>query len=147
MTYYLEDQPGISTWDQLAPMTPWTVVYDDEQHALLIRGAGAIAVQERPGAWRARHRRALHRLGFRRRARLDCAMWEWTPPQAAVREEVDRVFTVPATTASLQQLFALDLLLDARCVVVLRDVFGLTPADLHLAVLVDDEDEDWDEVG
>jgi hypothetical protein len=148
MTPHLNFLPKVDTWLQLQDsMAPWTGAEDLARSVLLIRGEDELYVLERTRAWRARHRRAMHRLGFRPRTVRDGAMWEWTPAEAELDAEVVRVFRKPepSSTPSARQVRALlaqHQLLDERAVVVLRDVFGLRTEDFRLVALIYDEDDE-----
>jgi hypothetical protein len=150
MTDYLEHLPSPETWDDLGhALTTYPYVYVASGPVLLMYDEVTIAVLERPTAWRARHRRGLHRLGFRPRTTAVGAMWEWSPPDDDVREEVGRADNLAglpdhAFIQFAREVLARDRLLSARCVVVLREVFALVPRNLRLIAVRDDAD-DWDE--
>ena len=149
MNLYLDDLPTLDDWEELGhAFASWTVAWDLSRRVLMLREDNLIALLEQPGAWRARHRRALHRLGFRPQTTPDGALWEWTPCADDVRAEVGRgphPRSENSVTARLMTRLAEDRLRGARCVAVMRDVFGLTPSEVRVADLDADDEDIWDE--
>jgi hypothetical protein len=134
-------------------LPPWTIAHDAQRSVLLMRSEDGLHVFEPQGAWRARHRRELHRLGLRsRRPPRGGRAWEWTVPAHVVNTEVNAQYVgsnsmsaVPVVRLLRTMLVTERLVLD-RAIVVLRDVFRLQPADVSITVLVvEDDDEDWPE--
>lgn len=141
----IEELAGPRDWaDIQQPRAPWEVAYTDDRSVLLFRGSDLLAVAERPRVWRARHRRELHRLGFRPRARPHCVMWEWTVPDDALKCEASQLrnndVAEPRVMHRLRTGFTRHRLLGERSVVVLRDVFRLTPTELRLCRPADEDD-------
>jgi hypothetical protein len=148
----LDELIDFDDWtDVRLSLAPWAVAHDGCRVALL-RDADTLAVLERDGAWRARHRRELHRLGFRSRPHPHGRIWEWTVPEQALQLERshqrgfgDSSLSLHPAVRRLRTALAQDRLLGERAVVVLRDVFRLTPADVRLSEPVTDDaaDDEW----
>jgi hypothetical protein len=150
----IDELTDFRDWTEIqVSLTPWTAASDDARSFLLMRGTYSLAVWERPRAWRARHRRELHRRGFRPRNSRNGVMWEWTVPEEHLRAEMSQQpwFSDAASPAlpvmqRLGRSIAHSRLLGERAVVVMRDVFRLAPADVLVLVPVEDEwayDNEW----
>ena len=130
-------------------LAPWTASYDTRRSLVLIRSEQGVHVHEPPGAWRARHRRQLHQLGFRaRRPPGGGQAWEWAVPEEEVKAADNERFDVGANSMSvvpvvvrLRRIMVTDRLVLDRAIVVLRDVFRLAPGEVRIAVPAEGSDE------
>ncbi|MCU1592214.1 MAG: hypothetical protein JWP11_3470 [Frankiales bacterium] len=145
---YDEVCDGFTDYQQLvAECAPMSLVYDAGETFVLLRGAVSVVVRDL-GTWRARHRRGLHRLGFRPVVSRGIAVWQWRPTDELIAEELRTKPALPddvATTAFLKTLNIIlvsDELLQDQALRVLRDVFRCPPSDLRLQVPQEHED-DW----
>jgi hypothetical protein len=94
----LDELTDFDDWtDVRLSLAPWTAAHDAHRSLVLLRSEQGVHVYEPPGAWRARHRRGLHRLGFRsRRPPRGGHAWEWTVPADVVEAEpTDVCIVVP----------------------------------------------------
>ena len=87
----LEELTDFDDWTSVRlSLEPWSMAYDERQTLRLVRSERSVHVYEPAGAWRARHRRQLHRLGFRARRPPGGGMaWEWAVPDDDVRSEIN----------------------------------------------------------
>jgi hypothetical protein len=154
----LDELTDFDDWtDVRLSLAPWTLAHDAHRSLVLMRSEQGVHMYEPPNAWRARHRRELHRLGFRSQpAPRGGRMWQWTVPAHVVKAEVNADFdvssnsiTVVPVIARLRRIIVTDRLVLDRALVVLRDVFRLQPADVSIVVPLDESDgydeEDWAE--
>ncbi len=116
----------------------------------LERADGLLAFDER-GRWRARHRRGLHRLGFRPMALGGTDAWQWDVRPQLQATDLSR-FASPfesifghgrsgPTALRLRTLLARDQLVREQAMWVVREVFQCEPGEL--AVLLVREEEQW----
>jgi hypothetical protein len=132
---------------------PWAQVRERTGELHLVRDELRICVAEPPERWRARHRRGLHRLGFRRISRAGISVWGWTLPlselTAAAAAHPIMHTTGPRTRAHerLARAFSREQLMREQLRRVLADVFGYEPA--RLCVELPEDADDWvdDECG
>ena len=152
------DEMTFEDWPSLLwSCEPWAEVRERTGQLRLLRDELNICVLELPGRWRARHRRGLHRLGFRRFSSPGLDVWRWTLSlgelSAAARSHPlvnaagprTRVHERLAWTSTRERLVQ-DQLRRA-----LSEVFGYEPTQLCLDVPADDycwddpDDDAWDD--
>ena len=145
----------LESWEEVAHLlrSEWDRVEHPPVALSLERADGLIAFDLR-GRWRARHRRGLHRLGFRslRLGALD--VWTWdVEPQLRTTDlsrfasPFESIFRDEATAAvrvvRLRTSLARDHLVQVQALRVLREVFRCEPSDL--TVLLTRQDDEWDD--
>ena len=151
----------VESWAELEDLLrdDWDRVEHRAVGLSLERSDGLMAFDLR-GRWHARHRRGLHRLGFR--ALSDSRIWMWDVEQPLCTTDLSR-FASPleslygvapsATRASrvvrLRTTLARDHLVREQALRVLREVFRCEPGDLRVLLVhevdpwADEEDDDW----
>ena len=129
----------LASWEDVADVLrdDWDRVVHPPLGLSLERADGLLAFDER-GRWRARHRRGLHRLGFRPVALGGTAVWQWdVRPQlhatdlsqfASPFESIFGPGRSGPTALRLRTLLARDQLVRERAMRVLREVFGVSRA-------------------
>ncbi len=145
----------LESWEELADLLrdDWDRVEHPPLGLSLERADGLLAFDLR-GRWHARHRRGLHRLGFRAVALGGVDAWKWdVEPQlrttdlsrfASSFESIfgdERSAAGAARVGGLRTSLARDHLVREQALRVLREVFRCEPADL--GVLLVREDDDW----
>lgn len=117
----------LASWEELTDLLrdDWDRV-DCPSLGLSLERADGLLAFDVHRRWQARHRRGLHRLGFRALALGGVAVWKWdVEPQ-------------------LRTSSARDHLVHEQALRVLREVFRCQPGALAV-LLVREEDEWWDE--
>ena len=144
----------LASWEDVAEVlrNDWDRVVHPTLGLSLERADGLLAFDER-GRWRARHRRGLHRLGFRPVALGGTDVWQWdVEPQlratdlsrfASPFESIIGVDPSGARALRLRTLLARDQLVREQAVRVLREVFRCEPSEI--SVLLVREEEQWDD--
>jgi hypothetical protein len=144
----------LESWEELADLlrSDWDRIDSPPLGLSIERADGLIAFDLRE-RWHARHRRGLHRLGFRPLARGGVHVWKWdVEPQlhttdlsrfASPFESIFEREPSAATVLRMRTSLARDHLVREQALRVLRDVFRCEPADL--AVLLVREDDAWEE--
>src|SRR4051794_35754321 len=126
----LEELTDFANWIGVRlSLAPWTAAYDEKRTLLLIRSERTVHVSDLRGAWRARHRRQLHRMGFRsRRSPQGDLVWEWRVPDEEVMSAITTQIDIGANSMSvvpvvmrLRKIMITDRLVLDRAVEVLRD--------------------------
>lgn len=153
---------GFGAWEEVWPLLQdddWMVVQDVRQRLTLHSSADGLCVYERPALrLRARHRRGLHRLGFRPTTygRLTEWLWEVDAVLAATdldayETDIDKAgpFLLPTTRATLRHRLIRNQLVTQQAQRVVQEVFRSLPADIAVSVYREPDpwDEDWDEEG
>jgi len=152
-----EDDDGwaedLESWEQLADLLSddWDRVEHAPLGLSLERAEGLLAFDLR-GRWHARHRRGLHRLGFRIVAPGGVQVWTWEVEPQLHTTDLSRVASSFASifadersagvVVRLRTSLARDHLVREQALRVLRDIFRCQPGDLR--VLLVREDADWD---
>lgn len=144
----------LESWEEVADLLrdEWDRVEHPGFGLSLERADGLLAF-DLGGRWRARHRRGLHRLGFRKLdlPRIDVWLWDVEPQLrstdlsafATAFEAVHGTERYVAALRWLRSSLARDHLVREQALRVLRDVFPCEPADLH--VLLVQEDDEWED--
>ena len=144
----------LESWEELADLlrSDWDRVEHPSLGLSLERTDGLLAVDLR-GRWHARHRRGLHRLGFRLVALGSQHVWRWhvephlqTTDLSRFASQFESIFGADPSGARalrLRTLLARDHLVREQALRVLREVFRCLPGDL--VVLLVQEDDDWEE--
>lgn len=144
----------LESWEELAGLlrSDWDRVEHPSLGLSLERADGLLAFDLR-GRWHARHRRGLHRLGFRPVALGSADVWQWDVEPRLHATDLGRfaspyesIFGAdPSGTRAvrLRTLLARNHVVSEQALRVLREVFRCEPGDL--AVLLVQEDGDWDE--
>ena len=142
----------LASWEDLGEVlrADWDRVVHPSLGLSLERAEGLLAFDER-GRWRARHRRGLHRLGFRPVALGGTGVWQWDVEPQLRATDLSRpaspfvsIFGVDRsgpTALRLRTLLARDQLVRDQAVLVLREVFRCEPSEL--TVLLVCEQEQW----
>jgi hypothetical protein len=145
------------SWEEMAELlrSDWEVVEHPSLGLALERADGLLAVDLR-GRWHARHRRGLHRIGFRSVALGSPHVWKWdVEPQLQATDlsrfasRYESIFGAdPSGTRALRlrTLLARDHLVREQAQRVLREVFRCEPGDLEVLLVQDDaweEGEGW----
>jgi hypothetical protein len=145
----------LQSWEELADLLrgDWDRIAHPSLGLSLERADGLLAFDLR-GRWHARHRRGLHRLGFRALALGGVDVWKWdVEPQlrttdlsrfASPFESIfgaERSAAGAARVVRLRTSLARDHLVREQALRVLRDVFRCQPGDL--GVLLVQEDDAW----
>ena len=145
----------VESWEEVAGFLrgDWERVEDPSLGLALERVDGLLAVDLR-GRWHARHRRGLHRLGFRPVVLGSADVWRWdVGPQLRITDlsrfasPFAAVFGADPSGARalrLRTLLARDHLVREQALCVLREVFRCEPGDLEVLVVDDDWEEDDD---
>lgn len=156
MTWSWDDPwaDDLASWEDVAEVlhSDWDRVEHAALGLWLERAEGLLAFDER-GRWRARHRRGLHRLGFRRSALGGTDVWQWDMEPQLLATDLSRfaisfesIFSGGRSAARarrLRTLLARDHLVREQALRVLREVFRCEPGGL--AVLLVREEEQWDD--
>lgn len=147
---------GLESWEELAHLlrSEWDRVEDSSLGLSLERADGLLAFDLRE-RWHARHRRGLHRLGFRAVALGGVEVWKWdvepqlhTTDLSRFASSFESTFSDERSAARVVRLrtsLARDHLIREQALRVLRDVFRCQPGDL--GVLLVREDDDWGDDG
>ena len=142
----------LASWEDVAEVLrdDWDRVVHLPLGLSLERADGLLAFDER-GRWRARHRRGLHRVGFRPVALGGTDVWQWdVRPQlratdlsrsASPFESIFGGGRSGPTALRLRTLLAQDQLVREQAMRVLREVFRCEPGEL--SVLLVREQEQW----
>ncbi len=122
----------------------------------LARVDAGLFLPEPAGRWHARHRRALHRLGFRPLRSARATVWQWHAQQqleavdltafATPLESMFRAAAPDRAAAYVQRpraCRATEHLILEQTQRVLRDAFRCEPGDV--AVLLAREEDEWEE--
>lgn len=148
---------GFSEWDDVWSLLQgddWMALRDDRQRLEVHAGADGLVVYE----WRdermlARHRRGLHKLGFRPDAYGHVTLWEWdvgptlaTTYHSEHDEMLERYARLarPETVAALRRRLVGGELIVEHAQRVVHEVFRCEVRDLAVAVYR--EPEYWDEI-
>lgn len=143
----------LESWEEVADLlrAEWDRVSCPSLGLSLERADGLAAFDLR-GLWRARHRRGLHRLGFRKLAHPRVEVWLWdVEPQlratdlSAFATTFKAVHGTERYAAGLRWLrtsLARDHLVREQALRVLREVFRCEPD--QLGILLVEEDDGWD---
>lgn len=145
---------GPGSWEEVEQCLrePWELVVDRAQDHLVLRVGDTLRVLECRGTWRARHRRGMHRAGFRSVDLPEARVWLWarTVGQPLSAPATGRASGArPASADRWRERLVIESGLRGQAVHVLRDVLGARCADL--AVLqpepwwLDEDAEQWDE--
>ncbi len=143
----------LESWEELAELLrgDWDRMTHPALGLSLERADGLLAFDLR-GRWRARHRRGLHRLGFRAVPLGGMDVWKWDA-ESAVRDAdltqsgspfvLDREPTAvgAAIVQRLRRALARDRLVREQALRVTREVFRCEPGEL--GVLLVREDDEW----
>jgi hypothetical protein len=152
----------LESWEELADLlrsVDWDRLDCPSRGPSLERADGLLASDLR-GRWHARHRRGLHRLGFR--ALGGAGTWQWDVEPQLRTADLSR-FTSPfesilgaersaagaARIVRLRTSLARDHLMGEQALRVLREVFRCGPRDLGVLLVREDgwwggeEDEVW----
>ena len=143
----------VASWADLEDLlrSDWDRVEHQVVGLSLERADGLMAFDLR-GQWHARHRRGLHRLGFRALSGSSIWAWDVEPPLrttdlslfASPLESIFRAFpTAAARVLQLRTTLARDHLVREQALRVLREAFRCEPDDL--GVLLVREEEEWAE--
>jgi hypothetical protein len=147
----------LESWEELADLLrgDWDRVACPSLGLSLERADGLLAFDLRR-RWRARHRRGLHRLGFRALSFGGADIWQWdVEPQlrtadlsrfASPFESIlgaERSAAGAARVVRLRTSLAREHLIREQALRVLREVFPCEPGDL--AVLLVREDDGWED--
>lgn len=155
MTSWLLDRPWIDGMDSWGEVTDslsegWDLLGDDRYDRWVSKHETRLCVVERLGSLGARHRRGLHRAGFRPRPSRAGQLWLWTPPPELLPALPDRAEGFGAfLAASVHVVRTRERLLADQALHVVRDVFGADVEDV--AVLPpeppreDEDDQSWQE--
>ena len=122
----------------------------------LVRDGQHLLAVEQPGRWRARHRRGLHRLGFRPLAARGRTVWWWDVQQQLRDLDLDS-FADPAEAVVaratpgrrqrqvllLRTLLATEQLMLDQAQRVLRDVFRAAPGEIAVLLVPVEEVAYW----
>ncbi|MDT7570029.1 MAG: hypothetical protein QOE05_203 [Actinomycetota bacterium] len=137
-------------WDSLLlSCVPWADVREQTGQLRLHRHELSICVVEPPQRWRARHRRGLHRLGFRRFSLRGRCVWRWTLSldelDAAARSHSLMNLPEPRTRLHerLARSFSREQLMREQLRRVFSDVLGFEPE--QLCVELPEDEDDWDD--
>lgn len=154
----------LESWEEVADLLrgEWDRVEHPAWGLSLARTEGLLAFDLR-GQWRARHRRGLHRLGFRKLAvpRIEAWLWDVRPQLrttdlsafATAFEAVHGTERYAGGLRWLRTTLARDHLVREQALRVLRDVFRCEPGDLEVLHVEeedgweDEEDEAWPVAG
>lgn len=143
-TSWEDDIDGLRTWDELIDHLgeECRQVRDGDAGAVITTDVDELLVDE-PPMGRARQRRALHKLGFRR---TSDGCWSWTPSAGDLPPPSPRLpaFMAPAWTR-VQRAEALDRARREMVVRVLREVYGCTPEQLIVTVVYDENLGEWED--
>lgn len=147
----------LESWEELADLLrgEWDRVSCPSLGLSLERADGLLAFDLR-GRWRARHRRGLHRLGFRALSLGGADVWQWDvgpdlrgADLSRFASPLDSIFGAELSVAHaarvvrLRTSLARDHLVLEQALRVLRDVFQCEPGDL--GVLLVQEDDPWED--
>ena len=144
---------GLESWEELADLlrSDWDRVVHADLGLSLERADGLLAF-ELDGRWHARHRRGLHRLGFRSSNHGSVQVWEWDVEPLLHSTDLGRfaspfesLFGITRSASTVQRLrrsLARDHLVREQALRVLREVFRCEPRDLD--VLLVREDDEWE---
>lgn len=126
-------------WDDVAECLhgDWELVRDQATGAEVLRGPDFLAVLEHD-ALRARHRRALHRSGFRSYQLRARRCWLWVVPSESA---VTPAQAGPAFAARLRREREVGALLSTRAIHVLREVFRTPIGDVVVMLAPPDEEQ------
>ena len=146
----------LESWEELIEFLrgDWDRVEHRPLGLSLERADGLLAF-DLHGRWHARHRRGLHRLGFR--ALSDSRIWRWdvepslrTTDLSLFASPFETIFEAKPPSAAgaarvlrMRTSLARDHLVREQALRVLRDVFRCEPGDL--AVLLIQEDDGWED--
>ena len=142
----------LESWEELAELlrSDWDRVEHPSLGLSLERAEGLLAFDER-GRWRARHRRGLHRLGFRPVALGGTDVWQWDVEPQLQATDLSRFASPfesifggdPSGTRALRlrTLLARDHLVREQAQRVLREVFRCEPGELSVRLVR--EQEQW----
>lgn len=142
----------LESWEELADLlrSDWDRVEHPTLGLSLERADGLLAFDLRE-RWHARHRRGLHRLGFRALALGGVDVWKWdVGPQlhtidlsrfASSFESIFADERSAAVVVRLRTSLARDHVVREQALRVLREVFRCQPSDI--GVLLVREDDDW----
>lgn len=129
----------LASWEDVGEVlrADWDRVVHPSLGLSLERAEGLLAFDER-GRWRARHRRGLHRLGFRPVALGGTDVWQWDVEPQLQATDLSRsaspfgwilgVDRFGPTSLRLRTLLARDQLVRDQAVLVLREVAGASRA-------------------
>ena len=148
----------VASWADLEDLlrSDWDRVEHRAVGLSLERADGLMAFDLR-GQWHARHRRGLHRLGFRALSGSSIWVWDVEPPLrttdlslfASPLESIYGAFpTAAARVLQLRTTLARDHLVREQALRVLREAFRCQPDELGVLLVrqddewADDEDED-----
>lgn len=149
---------GFTSWAEVTELLreEWTRVEQVGWDLCLERVDAGLFLPEPAGRWHARHRRALHRLGFRPLRSGRAAVWHW-----AVKQQLESIdlaaFATPMESAfaaarperaavyvqQLRTVLATEHLIREQTQRVLRDAFRCEPGEV--AVLLAREEDEWEE--
>ncbi len=103
---------GFASWQDLADWLSggWFCLLTGTEPGSVFHGSDGLVVLEQPGALRARHRRGLHRSGFRPCAGEAIVAWVWRSGDERRRPRHERC--------------------DERAIHLLRDVFRASPHEV-----------------
>ena len=145
----------LESWEELAELLrgDWDRVHHPPLGLSLERANGLVAFDLHQ-RWHARHRRGLHRLGFRTPGPRGVWLWDVEPALHATDvnlfaspfESIVEVGPSAAGAARVLRLrtsLARDHLVREQALRVLREVFRCEPADL--GVLLVQADDDWED--
>lgn len=144
----------LESWEELGNLlrSEWDRIEHPGLGLSLERADGLLAF-DLHGRWRARHRRGLHRLGFRKLALPHLEVWLWdVRPQLSRTDLSGFATTFVAIHGTeryanalrwLRTSLARDHLVREQAVRVLRDVFRCEPD--QLGVLLVQDDDEWAE--
>jgi len=149
----------LESWEELVELlrSDWDRVEHPCLGLSLERADGLLALDLR-ARWHARHRRGLHRLGFR--ALIDRGSWLWdvepalcTTDLSQFANPIESIFGASAAGAArvlrLRTSLARDHLVREQALRVLREVFRCEPGDLEVLLVrevdewEDEEDDAW----
>ncbi|CAN5289128.1 hypothetical protein BH24ACT10_BH24ACT10_10390 [soil metagenome] len=142
----------LESWEELADLlcSDWDRVEHTPLGLSLERADGLLAFDLRE-RWHARHRRGLHRLGFRAVALGGVEVWKWdvepqlhTTDLSRFASSFESIFADERSAAVVvrrRTSLARDHLVREQALRVLRDVFRCHPGDL--GVLLVRGDDDW----
>lgn len=149
----------LESWEEMADLlcSDWDRVEHASLGLSLERADGLLAFDLR-GRWRARHRRGLHRLGFRAFALGGVDVWKWDMEQQVRTTDLSRsaspvqpmLHSKPSEVGAaivlrLRTSLVRDRLVREQALRVLREVFCCEPGDLAVQLVREDDDGEDDE--
>lgn len=156
---------GFTSWEQVRSLMrsdDWSTLRDDRQRLEVQHsGEGLVVYDWRSVRLRARHRRGLHKLGFRATAHEHVTLWDWDVAPAltaTVRSEHDELlerlaqWARPESVAAARRRFVGGDLIVDQARRVLEEVYRSEVRDLAVAVYrepeysdeeYEDDDQEW----